>query len=55
MRRTIDSFICEVCGYNRHAPGMCPYCKIELVSGKDVHEVEFAVAGRTREYIFNQR
>jgi len=51
MRRTIDSFICEVCGYNRHVPGMCPYCKIELVNDRDVYEVELAIAGRQREFV----
>lgn len=55
MSRTIDHFICEVCGYNRRRAGMCPYCKIELVGDADMREVELALDGRGQKYYEQRR
>ena len=55
MHRTYDLYICEVCGHNRQRPGMCPFCKIELVQEADVREVELATASRTSSALDNRR
>jgi hypothetical protein len=55
MRRTYDLFICEVCGHSRQRPGMCPFCKIELVRDEDVREIEMSTASRTERILDNHR
>ncbi|PIR97265.1 MAG: hypothetical protein COT91_02295 [Candidatus Doudnabacteria bacterium CG10_big_fil_rev_8_21_14_0_10_41_10] len=48
MTRTYDFYVCEVCGFQRARPGMCPYCKLELMNQVDLNELEMVTAGSDR-------
>ena len=55
MRRDYDLYVCEVCGHSRQRPGMCPFCKIELVQEKDIRAIEMATASRAEQILENRR
>jgi len=51
MTRTYDWYTCEVCGHHRERPGICPYCKLEMVLVNEEHELELELvtAGSQRQ------
>lgn len=49
MTRTYDFYICEICGFRRPRPTMCPYCKLELVEAADARDLEITPFGFVNE------
>ncbi len=48
MQRLYNLYSCEVCGHSRQRPGMCPFCKIELMGEDDTREIALETASRVQ-------